>query len=88
MSDEPKKPRRKWFSRAIATLIVLASYEATHYATVEHVLALGSDHVCRRYDQHMIGYKPVPAWVESAFAPAECIDAIPVLVRNHPWHQF
>jgi hypothetical protein len=85
MSDEP---RGKWLSRTLAVLIVLASYETVHYATVEHVQALGADGVCRRYDRHQIRYKPVAPWVESAFAPAECIDAIPILIRTHPWRQF
>jgi hypothetical protein len=88
MSDEPKRSRRKWLSRTVATLIVFASYETVHYATVEHVWALGADRVCRHYDQHTIRYKPVPPWAESVFEPAEWIDNVPIMIRNHPWRRF
>ncbi len=85
MSDEPKK-RKRWLSRTLAGLVVLASYETVHYCTLHRGTALGSDHVCRLYERHSIGYKDVPPWVERLFEPANFIDAIPHLIQN--WHQL
>jgi hypothetical protein len=88
MSDEEKRSRGKWLSRVVAALIVFASYESAHYATVEDVWALGADRVCRHYHQHMIRDKPMPLWVEVTFEPAQWIDSVPLMIRNHPWHSF
>jgi hypothetical protein len=66
MSDEPKK-RRKWVSRSLAAIVVLASYEATHYATVGWIS-----------DAHRVGHliqnKPLPQWLEPLFLPAYQLD--------------
>jgi hypothetical protein len=69
MSDEPKTPQKRWLSRTIAALVVIASYETVHYSTVETTWALGSDHACRKYDQHVLRYKEAPLWVERLFKP-------------------
>ncbi len=86
MSDELRKPRRKLISRTLAVLVVLASYETVHYATVGPVWAIGTDGICRHRDQHTLGYKDAPEWVERLFGPAEFIDTIPHLIRN--WHEL
>jgi hypothetical protein len=73
MSDEPKKPRGKRLSRAVAALIVLASYETVHYATSAPGFDRGGG--CMGYPTHKIGSKEAPAWVDDClFLPASAID--------------
>jgi hypothetical protein len=76
MSEEPRKRSRAWLSRTLAALVVLASYETVHYATVRPVWEMGTDGICRHRDLHALGYKEAPEWVERFFGPAEFIDAI------------
>jgi hypothetical protein len=78
MSDEPKKPRRKWLSRALAALIVLSSYFAVHRATARYDWAVEWDElehpIWRVHRQHWFGNRPLPRWGESFFQPASQFD--------------
>jgi hypothetical protein len=75
MSDEPRKQRRHWLDRAIATLVVLASYQTVHYATAERGFDRGGG--CMGYPTHKIGRKEAPAWVDDClFLPASAIDQL------------
>jgi hypothetical protein len=86
MSDEPKGARRKWLSRLLAALIILASYEAVHYATVRYDWSTSEDDlgrlVRRVHEQHWIASKPVPQWLESLLRPASRIDDV---LGNYPF---
>jgi hypothetical protein len=82
MSDDPKRPRRKWMSRVLAAVVVLVSYQATHYATAEYDWAVvtdaaGSQSAVPVHKEHrMIHGKPVPQWLESFLRPAYRIDEL------------
>jgi hypothetical protein len=78
MSDELRKPRRKWISRTLAALVVLGSYFAVHRATCQRSWYVARDALgqprARIQRQHWFENKPCPLWVESFFQPASRID--------------
>src|SRR6202035_3762701 len=82
MSDVPKRRSRKWISRVLAAIVVLVSYQATHYATADYDWAVVTDAAGRQsavpvHKEHrMIHGKPVPQWVESCLRPAYRIDEL------------
>ncbi|HUE17222.1 MAG TPA: hypothetical protein VMR25_23930 [Planctomycetaceae bacterium] len=78
MSQKPRS-QRKWLHRAVAMVIVLASYFTVHYATVNCELSVKWDdlghskvYVSRR--KHWLDNTPLPRWVESFFQPASQLD--------------
>jgi hypothetical protein len=80
MSDEPKRPGRKWLNWGSALVIAAAAYQGTHYATA--AINHDPEWCCPCY-KHAIGGKEVPDWVESYFFwPAHAIDH---LIGVHPW---
>jgi|HubBroStandDraft_6_1064221.scaffolds.fasta_scaffold161348_3 hypothetical protein len=79
MNDELQKLRKRWIGRAIAAFIVLVSYEAIHFTTVRYKWSVRVDDLGRNISQvqedHWLGNRPVPPWLERIFGPATRIDA-------------
>jgi hypothetical protein len=81
MSDEPKRSRRTWLSRALAALVVLVSYQSAHYATAQYDWGIVTDDLGRQRGVaiprgHWIHGKPLPQWLESCFRPARRVDEV------------
>ena len=74
MSEKPRS-QRKWLHRAVATVIVLASYFTVHRATCHYEWGPEWDqfghYTLRVTDrQHRLTNGPFPRWAESFFHPA------------------
>jgi hypothetical protein len=90
MSDEPKKRLRRWIwiVWTISLLVISASYEAMRYATASWISVMRTDHVCVIYDQHTIGGKPAPEWMDRYFFwPSERIHEL-THPNARPWNQW
>jgi hypothetical protein len=81
MSDEPKKRSRgKWpnWPAYVCAIAVIAAYQGAHYATARYTFCGG----VWFFEEHAIGYEPVPWWVERLLEPAQRIDEI---IGLNPW---
>jgi hypothetical protein len=77
--SQKSRPPRKWLHRAVAAVIVLASYYTVHCATCDYGWGAEWDdfgnytlHVTRR--QHQLSNGPMPSWAESLLRPASRFD--------------
>ena len=75
-----KRWRRKWLVLALATLVVLALYEAAHFATDDRAFEIETDRtgkaICKLHGGHTICGEPLPEWAEPLFSFAEWIDGL------------
>jgi hypothetical protein len=78
-----QKPRsqRKWLHRAVATVIVLASYYTVHRATCDYEYGWKRDESGRREmrvtgRRHQFTNGPLPRWAEMFFKHASQFDEL------------
>jgi hypothetical protein len=86
---QKSRPPRKWLHRAVAAVIVLASYYTVHCATCDYGWGAEWDdfgnytlHVTRR--QHELNNGPMPGWAESLLRPASQFDNLMGLDPDRP----
>jgi hypothetical protein len=80
MSQRPRS-QRKWLHRAVAAVIVLASYYTVHRATCHYEYGwkhddLGHARVRVSRRQHRLTNGPFPRWAEAFFQPASQFDEL------------
>jgi hypothetical protein len=72
MGDEPNRSHGKWlrWPVALCAIAVIAAYQGAHYATARFTFCSG----VWVFEEHAIGYEPVPWWVERFLEPAQRFD--------------
>jgi hypothetical protein len=87
--SQKSRSQRKWLHRAVAMVIVLASYYTVHRATCHYEWGFERDalghaeaRVSRR--QHRFTNGPFPRWAETFFQPASQFDELIGLAPYQP----